>query len=347
MSESYVIQNKEDRPARWEAYSAIHYHGANRWDTRFEPGRSDQLSDTAIFRHLWRMLARSEKTSLAEIRLEVRAPPDDDPEAIQPLEVFVGDEAVADHDILSDELSALTSPRGSGRANLARKLLAVMRKDSELIGVDGAMVYVRAHLPQRRHPVEVVALLDPCGMQRVPMDVCTNCGQRAYVNRERKMRHEVYDPSCPYVPAMILRIRKRRGPQFTVYAGDSPRVVVQMIREHVENQGPPPVRHIETRETYAGLDPYADLNEAAVFVVRTYFGSDRFSAKQLPSGDLLDVDAWLTAGYHHLDAQAIASGLEALWDSEEESIREDFDPRDLPRGAENYLWSNHDAEADT
>lgn len=340
MSESYVMQNREDRPARWEAYSAIHFHGANRWDTRFEAGRSDQISDTAIFRHLWRMLGRSETTSLAEIRLEMKAPPDDDPAAIQPLDVYIGPVLIEDHDILPDELTALTSPRGSGRANFARKLLAVMRKDPDLVGVDGALVYVRAHLPRRRNPVEIVALLDPAGMQRVPMDVCSRCGQRAYMNRDRKLRHEWYDPSCPYVPDLTMRISKRRGPQFTVYAGDSPRVVKQMVHEHVANQGTPPVSRIETRETYAGLDLYADLIEAAVFVVRTYFGSDRFSKNGLPAGDLLDVESWLKGGYHHLDAEAITSGLEALWDSEDNKVRDDFDPRDLPRNAEDYLWSN-------
>jgi hypothetical protein len=340
MSESYVMQNREDRPAKWEAYSATPFQGANRWDARFEAGRSDQLADTSLFRHLWRMLARSETTALAEIRIEVERPPDDDPEAIQPLDIFIGDERVEGHDVSSDELGALTSPRGTGRAKFARKILAVMRKDPDLTGVDGAMIYVRAHLPQRRSPVEVVALLDPCGMQRVPMDVCTRCGQRAYVNRDRKLRHQVYDPSCPYVPGLILRITKRRGPQFTVYAGDSPRVVRQMVREHVASQGTPPAHRIETRETFAGLDIYADLSQAAVFVVRTYFGSDRFSKNGLPAGDLLDVDSWLKAGYHHLDAQAIASGLEALWDSQEAAIRQDFDPRDLPHGADEYLWSN-------
>jgi hypothetical protein len=339
MSDSYVTQIREDRPAKWESYSATPYQGANRWDARFEAGRSDQLTDTSLFRHLWRMLARSETTALAELRIEVARPPDEDPEAIQPLELFVGDERV-DHDILPDELAALTSPRGSGRSSLARKILAVMRRDPDLTGVDGAMVYVRAHLPQRRNPAELVALLDPCGMQRVPMDVCTRCGKRAYMNRDRKLRHETYDSSCPYVPGLILRITKRRGPQFTVYSGDSPRVVRQMVREHIASQGTPPVHRIETRETFAGLDIYADLGQAAVFVVRTYFGSDRFSKNGLPSGDLLDVDAWLKAGYHHLDAQAITSGLEALWDSQTESVREDFDPRDLPHGADEFLWSS-------
>lgn len=340
MSDSYVMQTREDRAAKWEAYSAIHYQGARGSDTRFEAGRSDQLSDTAIFRHLWRLLARSETTSLAEIRLEVPKPPDEDPEALQPVEVYVGMECVEEHEIVADDLACLTSPRGSGRANLARKLLGVLRSDPDVTGVDGAMVYVRAHLPQRRHPLEAIALLDPCGTQRIPMDVCTRCGQRAYVNRDRKLRHGVYDPSCPYVPGLILRITKRRGPQFTVYQGDSPRVVRQMVREHIANQGTPPVHVIEAREAYAGLDPYADLSQAAVFVVRTYFASDRFHRNELPPGDLLEVDAWLNAGYHPLDAQAIAAGLEAIWDSTESKLRDDFDPRDLPHGAEEYLWSN-------
>ncbi|MHB8632580.1 MAG: hypothetical protein ACYDBQ_01245 [Thermoplasmatota archaeon] len=279
------------------------------------------------------------------MRLEIRPPPEEDPEAEQPLDVYIGGLEVS-HDITPDELGALTSPRGTGRATLARKMIAMLRHDPELIGIDGAVVYLRAHLPRRR-PVEVIALLDPCGTQRAPTDVCSKCGKRAYRNRDGRLRHEVYDSSCPYVPGLALRLTKRRGPQLTVYSGDSPRVVRQMVREHVENQGTPPVRRIETRETYAGLDPYSDLSQAAVFVVRAYFASDRFSKNGLPPGDLLDVESWLKDGYHHLDAQAITSGLEALWDSEEGHMREDFDPRDLPRGAEEYLWSNLNAETDT